>query len=194
MIPNNKYFIRKSFEDKASQKGVYNALRAVKNAFLKLSEADQKEYKVFDVLGNTIYPSKNIIKKANGEPINNPLEMKYPINKDVADDKVIWDYFKSKGLNDYGIAGLMGNLYAESGLKPCNLQNSFNTSLDMTDEEYTIRVDNGNYINFIKDGAGYGLAQWTFWSLKQDLLNYCQEKKKSISDLQTQLDFLTQQL
>ena len=73
MIPNNKFFIRKNFEDKASQKGVYNTLRAVKNAFLKLSEADQKEYKVFDVLGNTIYPSKNIIKNANGEPINNPL-------------------------------------------------------------------------------------------------------------------------
>ncbi len=33
----------------------------------------------------------------------------------------IWNYFKNKGFNDYGIAGLMGNLYAESGLNPKNL-------------------------------------------------------------------------
>ena len=30
----------------------------------------------------------------------------------------IHDYFKAKGLNEYGIAGLMGNLFAESGLNP----------------------------------------------------------------------------
>lgn len=33
------------------------------------------------------------------------------------DIKFVWDYFKGKGLTDYGIAGLMGNLYAESGLR-----------------------------------------------------------------------------
>ena len=31
-------------------------------------------------------------------------------------DKYIWDYFKAKLNNEYGTAGLMGNLYAESGL------------------------------------------------------------------------------
>ena len=41
----------------------------------------------------------------------------------------IWNYFKAKGLSDYGIAGLMGNLYAESGLSPINLQNSFEIRL-----------------------------------------------------------------
>jgi hypothetical protein len=40
-------------------------------------------------------------------------------------EQKIWQYFKSKGLNDFGIAGLMGNLYAESGLRPKNVQNSF---------------------------------------------------------------------
>ena len=42
-------------------------------------------------------------------------------------EQVIHDYFKAKGLNEYGIAGLMGNLFAESGLKPNNLQNSYET-------------------------------------------------------------------
>ena len=33
--------------------------------------------------------------------------------------KVIWDYLKSKGLNDFAVAGIMGNLFAESGLNLC---------------------------------------------------------------------------
>ena len=94
----------------------------------------------------------------------------------------MWNFFKSKGLNDYGIAGLMGNLYAESGLKPTNLQNSYEKSLGMTDAEYTAAVDSGAYINFVQDSAGYGLAQWTFWSLKQEMLNFIKNKGKSIGD------------
>ena len=36
-------------------------------------------------------------------------------------ETLIRSFFKSKGLTDAGIAGLMGNLYAESGLNPKNL-------------------------------------------------------------------------
>ena len=116
------------------------------------------------------------------------------VNTSAIDEKVMWDYFKSKGLNDYGIAGLMGNLYCESGLRPTNLQNNYEKSLNMTDAEYTAAVDAGIYTNFVKDSAGYGLAQWTYWSLKQDLLNYVQEKKASIGDGTVQMEFLAHQL
>jgi hypothetical protein len=92
----------------------------------------------------------------------------------ATNEQIIWDYFKSQGLNDYGVAGLMGNLYAESGLNPKNLQNTYEQSLGMSDSEYTEAVDNGSYANFIHDTAGYGLAQWTYWSLKRDMLNYFQ--------------------
>ena len=37
----------------------------------------------------------------------------------------IWKFFKDKGLSEYGIAGLMGNLYYESALNPENLQNTY---------------------------------------------------------------------
>ena len=33
-------------------------------------------------------------------------------------EEKIWNYLKGAGLNDFGTAGLMGNLYAESGLIP----------------------------------------------------------------------------
>lgn len=81
-------------------------------------------------------------------------------------EQQIWNYFKSKGMTDAGVAGLMGNLYAESALNPTNLQNSYEKKLGYTDAEYTFAVDNGLYNNFVKDSAGYGLAQWTYWSRK----------------------------
>lgn len=109
-------------------------------------------------------------------------------------EEKIWNYLKSKGFTDCGIAGLMGNLKAESGLNSKNLQNTSNNKLCMTDEEYTNAVDNGRYSNFVKDSAGYGLAQWTYWSRKQNLLNFAHSKNKSIGDLEMQLDFLYKEL
>lgn len=112
----------------------------------------------------------------------------------MANDKTIWEFLKSQGLNDYGAAGLMGNLYAESGLSPTNLQNTYNNKFGMTDDEYTAAVDAGRYGNFIHDSAGYGLAQWTFWSRKQGLYDYAKSTGKSIGDLTMQLEFLFQEL
>lgn len=109
-------------------------------------------------------------------------------------EEKIWNYLKGAGLNDCGIAGLMGNLYAESGLVPNNLQNTYEKSLGYTDEEYTVAVDNGTYGNFIKDAAGYGIAQWTYWSRKQGLLNFAKAAGKSIGDLEMQLDFLMKEM
>ena len=112
----------------------------------------------------------------------------------ATNSELIWTYLKKKGLNEYGIAGLMGNLDAESGLRPTNLQNSYEKSLGLTDAEYTAKVDNGTYDNFVKDKAGYGLAQWTYWSRKQNLLNFAKNAKASIGDLEMQLDFLWHEL
>ena len=64
----------------------------------------------------------------------------------------------------------------------------------MTDAEYTAAVDAGTYDNFVQDKAGYGLAQWTYWSRKQNMLNYHKSKNKSIGDLTTQLEFLMKEL
>lgn len=109
-------------------------------------------------------------------------------------EEKIWNYLKSKGLNDCGIAGLMGNLYAESGLRPNNLQNSYEKKLGYTDDSYTAAVDNGTYCNFVKDCAGYGLAQWTYWSRKENLHKFAKDARKSIGDLEMQLDFLMKEL
>ena len=111
---------------------------------------------------------------------------------DVEFDQIIWKFFEEKGLNAYAIAGIMGNLYAESGLKPRNIQNSFEKKLGMNDDTYTAAVDTGAYSRdaFIHDGAGYGLAQWTFYTRKAGLYDFAKDREMSIGDIYTQLEFL----
>lgn len=109
-------------------------------------------------------------------------------------EEKIWNFLKAKGLNDYGTAGLMGNLFAESGLIPTNLQNSYEKKLGMTDDLYTTSVDNGDYSNFANDSAGYGLAQWTYHTRKKAMLEYARSKDRSIGDPEIQLEFLVKEL
>lgn len=109
-------------------------------------------------------------------------------------EQQIWTFLKSKGFTDAGCAGIMGNLYAESGLNPQNMQNAYEKKLGMNDVTYTNAVDNGTYNNFIKDGVGYGLAQWTYWSRKQNLFNFCKQQNSSIGSLSVQLNFLYTEL
>lgn len=116
---------------------------------------------------------------------------------DVTDpEKTIWNTLQAAISNAYGTAGLMGNLYAESALKPGNLQNTGNKALGMTDEQFVAAVDSGEYSadKFIHDGYGMGLAQWTYYTRKQALLNFVKAAGKSIGDLETQLAFLLQEI
>ena len=106
----------------------------------------------------------------------------------------IWDKLRTAGLSEAGTAGLMGNLKAESGLDPQNVQNTFESRLGYSDSGYTSAVDFGSYAHFADDGAGYGLAQWTYPTRKAALLAFAKEQKKSVGDLEMQLDFLVKEL
>ena len=109
-------------------------------------------------------------------------------------EETIWSFLKQKNLPDFAIAGIMGNLQAESGLKSNNLEDTKNKTFGMSDELYTKSVDNGTYKRFYSDSAGYGIAQWMTNRRKRNLYFYCRGKNKSISDLNCQLEFLFQEL
>ena len=128
------------------------------------------------------------------EAVEVPTVTGTPSTGSAADEKKIWDYFMGKLGNAYGVAGLMGNLYAESALRSNNLQQTYEQKLGYTDATYTSAVDDGSYGGFVKDCAGYGLAQWTYYTRKQKLLDYAKNKKKSIGDFDMQLDFLHKEL
>ena len=137
-----------------------------------------------------VEPAKKEDKPAEVKPAVNGT----PSTGSKDDEKKLWDVLLAKIGNEYGVAGLMGNLYAESALRSNNLQQTYEKSLGFTDESYTSAVDDGSYTNFIKDSAGYGLAQWTYWSRKQGLIEYAQSVGKSIGDFEMQMEYLIKEL
>ena len=107
----------------------------------------------------------------------------------MKNEEIIWNFFKSKGLNDYACAGIVGNAYAESGCVSNNLENMYQQRFGMSDNEYMNAVDNGTYTNFVHDCAGWGIFQFTYFTLKQGLLDYARQTNKSIGDINMQLEY-----
>lgn len=112
--------------------------------------------------------------------------------------QIIWDRLMQEIDNEYGVAGLMGNLLAESGLLPYRLQGDFLSgySVSLT---YTQNVDNGiiteyDFVNNGPNGGGYGLAQWTFYTRKQALYNMKTAMNVSIGSIDLALSYLIYEL
>ena len=90
-----------------------------------------------------------------------------------------WDYSYAQWLyqylladigNDYGVAGLMGNLYAESGICPFRQQGmNYANSWTLTE---TFRQNNKNYFVYYDGNTGYSLAQWTTYSRRSNYWDY----------------------
>ena len=115
-----------------------------------------------------------------------PISLSLPKNADA-----IKSYLLKQGYTKAGVAGLMGNLEAESALNPRVYEKSKHKRIGLTNEEYIQKTNDGTYKNFVNDRAGFGLAQWTYHSRKQALLNMCRGK---IGDLNCQLDYLVKEL
>ena len=142
--------------------------------------------------GEYLFGKHSYIADEVNKRLGNPSS--HPTTKSTFGPDQFWEHFTQIGLNPIALAGLMGNIFAESGLIPINLQNSYEDSLDMSDSEYTQAVDDGSYDNFIHDSAGYGLAQWTYWSRKEGLLTFAKERGVSIGDAYMQMDYLWKEL
>lgn len=113
-------------------------------------------------------------------------------------EAIIWGYFKNKIGNEYGVAGLMGNLQAESGLYPDRVQGDIPYS--SYSQEYTAKVDNStiseyDFVHNGPNGGGYGLAQWTYYTRKQALYNMKKERGfSSIGSIGLACEYLWQEL
>ena len=107
----------------------------------------------------------------------------------------IWFALIGAGYSKEVVAGIMGNLYAESGLNPSLAETGSKLSATgMTSEQYTAAVNKKTYSKnkFIYDQIGYGLMQWTYWSRKKGLYEYCQDK--NINDEDAQIKYMLKEL
>ena len=88
-------------------------------------------------------------------------------------DVIIWEYLKSLGYSETARSAIMANIYEESRCNPSYIQG------DRTFEQ------------FVKGAMGIGICQWTSPSKQTELFNFAKEKGKDWTDLNLQLDFLT---
>ena len=98
------------------------------------------------------------------------------------------------GMTLAGAAGVIANVEAESAFRSNNLQDCYNQSSGMSDDQYTAAVDNGSYKRFSSDRFGYGLAQWTSDDRKAEMLAFHRSQGKSIGDFNTQVAFLIREM
>lgn len=106
----------------------------------------------------------------------------------------IYNYLIAHGLTPIQASGFMGNLQAESGFDPHNVQDNANARGIPDGPEIPIdAVDNtgkpfrGNY--------GYGIAQWTSAGRQQGLVDFAAKAPaRSTGDLALQLDYLWQEI
>lgn len=84
----------------------------------------------------------------------------------------VWNYFRSLGFSEQATAGIMGNMYQESGMDPTRIQNG--------------------------GGPAAGICQWENYSTRSGrwgrLNSRAQAEGKSWTDLKVQLDFLMWEL
>lgn len=99
----------------------------------------------------------------------------------------IYQSLRSGGLSPAGACAMMGNMWAESGLKPTNVEDR----CTLGDADYTRAVDTGTIsrYQFKVDAFGYGLCQWTYPSRKADLYDYARSQNVSVGDEKMQCDF-----
>lgn len=121
-------------------------------------------------------------------------------------EKQIWDYLVAEIGNEYGVAGLMGNLAAESILSPGRIQNDLTTAMNPSNA-YTSALNNGSVTehNFVYDkmflyngnnyGPAYGLAQWDYSPRRQNYWDFWHTFQHGIAgDLSFELWFLMWEL
>jgi len=111
----------------------------------------------------------------------------------MIEDK-IYSYLRQAGCTHAGACGILGNLKGENSLfSPTRVETSYLKSLEQygiySGEEYAQAIDTGKYTKFT-DGIGFGLAQWTYYTRKKNLLAFAQSRGTSIGDFDTQLIFI----
>ena len=109
--------------------------------------------------------------------------------------KLIYNLLLAAGVTRAGALGLLGNWMAESGLEPGRLQGDFSSGR-LQSMVYTADVTSGkiNRSQFARDAKGYGLAQWTYYTRKEDLYDFWQSSGTALDDVGMQVKFALQEL
>ena len=148
----------------------------------------------------TVYDSQAELRGASGSVAGSGGEYSAKLTDDTSNAGIIWNYLAIQLNNPYGAAGILGNIYTESGCIPAKVQGDLSTDSSFS-QSYTAKVDDGSISRdaFVgstpgeKYGQGYGLCQWTA-ERKGELYDLASLMGCSVGSLDIQCQFLMQEL
>lgn len=116
-------------------------------------------------------------------------------------EEAVWNYLLGLGYTKNAAAGIMGNMSVESAstFDGRIVQGDYDSNLAYS-IDYTKKVDSGaisrnDFANNGPNGGGYGLVQWTDYTIKEGLYDYAKnERKLSVGDTAMQIDYLEKYL
>ena len=87
----------------------------------------------------------------------------------------------------------MGIIKEHSNFRSIYYDNAYKSTIGLSAQEYVDKVNDGGYSesDFINDGVGFGIIQWSSSSRKEELINLCRGK---IGDLNCQLKYFSSEL
>ena len=116
---------------------------------------------------------------------------------------ILFNSLMAAGCTLYGACAAMGNIYAESGANPRNLDNLCENKpgYKYTDATYTEAVDSGEitrdlFLHPLGDSRqyGYGFCQWTSAGRKAGLYDMVKTRGVSIGDARVQTEYMLSEL
>lgn len=116
---------------------------------------------------------------------------------------ILFDALMAAGCTVSGACAALGNIYAESGVNPRNLENLCEKKLNYkyTDDTYTEAVDSGKitralFLHPLGDSRqyGYGFCQWTSAGRKAGLYDLVKSRGVSIGDAKIQTEYMLSEL
>lgn len=156
-----------------STTGVGELLENGAEVFFTLLEESENTQGLVDIMRYVVWRYSGInYGITNFEQFSNMLNPNWSqfgsqvLSGDTVEERV-WYTLIANGYSEIATAGIMGNIYGESGFKPT-------------------ATEAGN-------GEGYGLCQWSF-GRKQQLIQYAESKGKEWNDVEIQIEFLLAEL
>ena len=90
-------------------------------------------------------------------------------------------------MSDIAVAGIMGNMEAESNCEACRVQGDF--SATRTISKVYAEKFNTYPTECFMDAKGWGLCQWTYYTRKEDLYQFCHDRGVGVEDEAAQVAF-----
>ena len=116
----------------------------------------------------------------------------------------IWNNLMYEFNNEAGVAGIMGNLYAESGCTPyaCQPTRPYNVCMTYISNLNNHTISKSDFVHHgcsatggvASEQLGFGLAQWTFYTRKDGFYDFMYANGSDISDLNNQIAYVIEEI